>query len=237
MSRVAVSIASRSSWGGDSIIDVVDAVSQPVDEVYLHHTAERLGVVSVANEQASMRGIEGYVRSARGYPCYPYTVGVMLSGRMYAGTVINGVWYSSGCHTCNHNNTFAICVHANLMEEELTDAAVLSIRKLIAHMKGRNICTNNVKVTPHSDVGVCGGGGTACPGDSARARLSEIREPYEGDDLTKGQAEQLQNVARWTQGHKDGYAGTTSQSTDIKNDPFYKAGRAAGVQTKKDEGA
>jgi hypothetical protein len=169
-----VAIASRESWGAapghaDNPLDV------PVSDVFVHHEGGgiRPATMTVAQEAAAMREIQGYAMS-HGYSDFPYGVGVFGSGRAYEGRdlgFVNGGTTEEEAATAAHNATsIAVVWVGNYQTQTPTDAQIQTTAEVIqlAHLAGTVSWPPNIE--GHRDVY-----STACPGNNAYLKLPDLR--------------------------------------------------------------
>lgn len=145
-----------------------------VREVFIHHTTDPRaeGIDKLAEQQAAMRGIQGFHMDTRGYSdiSYAFVVfqpyGGLENARVFQGREVK---FSPAAQLNHNTGTVPICVFGNFdrddgVKPETITAIVRTIKWVERHHNG-----TLVTVGGHRDVT-----GTECPGDTLYAKVPEI---------------------------------------------------------------
>jgi hypothetical protein len=187
-------LRARSSWTSTAPGGV--ALSGPVEDLFIHHTAGALpkdGVnATMQAEAALIRATREFHINDRGMSDIAYSYGFMPSGRAY---ILRG--HRTGGHTFCCNSTsiaFLFFGTSDAVPREALDNALTTMRAERAHQVEIGNLTRGHRIRGHREVGGQFGP-TACPGNRLFDRLAEIEE--EGD---MGFAEFSEAYAeRWNQ--------------------------------------
>jgi N-acetylmuramoyl-L-alanine amidase len=136
-------------------------------EVYIHHGGTPLGSNTEEGEAAALRSYQQYHMKTRLWSDIAYSFAVAPeSGRVYE---LRG-WGNRPGATRNHNkSSYAIVIIGDTSRNIVSDACVEAVRHLIIAGQSAGHISHSVKVLGHRDAKA-----TACPGDSAYARLNEM---------------------------------------------------------------
>lgn len=140
---------------------------KPVSEVYIHHGGTTLTDHTLEGEAAALRAYQRYHLN-KGWADIAYSFAVAVnSGRTYE---LRG-WDARPGATKGHNkNSYAIVIIGNTSEQKIWKRSVTSIRKIIESGIKNDAISLDVKVMGHRDVKA-----TNCPGDSAYAKIGEMK--------------------------------------------------------------
>ena len=143
-------------------------LKKAASHVYVHHGGTRLSDDSATGEAAAVRAYQRHHMNRRGWSdvAYSFLVGP-TSGTVYEG---RGWGIKQGATRGRNGHSYSICVIGDTSRQTIRDPAVASIRALIADGQAAGYLIGTVAVRGHRDAA-----STACPGETAYARLSEMK--------------------------------------------------------------
>lgn len=148
-------IISRAQWGAKPP-EATTKLKQPVDTVYIHHTAGNSPGPTLASEKEKMRAIQREHQVNRGWSDIGYNFVIMPSGRIGEGRG----WQVVGAHTENHNShSVGISFSGTFETVSPTPEAMAAARGLIAEGLRLGVLRHDFKIRGHRDTKA-----TGCPG-------------------------------------------------------------------------
>lgn len=172
-------VVSRSEWGATAKLG--PPMTLPVGELWLHHSVSPL----TDDPYADMKNIErtGVQRFGR----FSYSWAYHAKHRL----LLEGAGNTVGAHTAGRNSTsLGLVLIGDYTNLDLSDDNVADLRWAIAWLiSGNRLRPGTYPTGGHRDLKA-----TACPGINAYTRLSDIRQPNQGDDVTDEQLKQLVSV-------------------------------------------
>jgi N-acetylmuramoyl-L-alanine amidase len=234
-----IEIVSRKEWGAKK--PTKPFLKQDIVlDFFLHHAVS----ADVGDEKKEMRTIQAQHQAA-GSRDIDYGFALGRTGTFYEG---RGWFIQDGATATGfgekptgnfYGREVTLCLLGNYENLKLDDAQKDRIREFIAMAIDLGALKKNPTIRGHRDVRA-----TACPGQHAYDRLPDIRVPWEEDELTDKEKDQLAAASRagyWIDAHTYALTGVKPSDKDFTTEdktgaPRYFAGYRAGVDTAKANG-